>query len=57
MKPIPGSQARGARAKESAYDFLGSNIIIHQMPDDKVGKRHEMSCLRVLSSYLTTFSI
>lgn len=29
-----------AAKKERFTDFLGSSVIIHQMPDDKVGKRH-----------------
>lgn len=38
VKP-KSNQIRGSAArKESAYDFLGTNIIIHQMPDDKIGK-------------------
>lgn len=34
VKP-KANQVRGSRTKESYRDFLGSNIIIHRIPDGK----------------------
>lgn len=34
--------------KESFTDFLGSQIIIHQIPNDKVGKPHKCESERVV---------